>query len=333
MAYTDVGVEEVRRAVELFDRIGREEFLKRHGFGAARRFVLVHNGREYDSKAVLGVAHGFLPGRRPLTPADFSGGVAHAVRHLRELGFEVRDLGARPPFSAEDFLAGLLTAERERPAAVALLWAVGRAADRDRPRLHPWDEIRGGLGRVVAEPERVCRGLARPDVWVVEPGGAGFAERPHERLRYDTAFRTRAVNALRSRLPDDVEDQWELLAGVGLAEHATASGSADAWQLPGRREHTGSRVVRRQANAKRVKRWHDDRCQFCDTRLDTAFGHCSQAAHIRGLGLHGGPDEPANMLCLCANCHVEFDNFALYVVDDRHLAYHRELCVIGPPRE
>ncbi|QFZ24753.1 HNH endonuclease [Saccharothrix syringae] len=90
--------------------------------------------------------------------------------------------------------------------------------------------------------------------------------------------------------------------------------------------------------------------------MSTAFGYCSQAAHIRGLGRHGGPDEPANVLCLCANCHVEFDNFALYVdedgvvrrvrdrssvgelrrhpehaVDERHLAYHRELCVIGPP--
>ncbi len=391
--------QDVFRALALYDELGGEAFRRRFGYGEARRFLLVHDGREYDSKAVVGVAHGFLDGRGPLVPGDFSGGAAHAVRHLRDLGFEVRDRAVsvvevrdrpapvveardraapvvevrdRPapvaeardraaPVAAEAFLAGLLAVHRDRAAAIALLWAVGRAAEEDRPRLHPWSAL-DGLGRVLAEhgaaagPERVCRGLEQPDLWVVEPGGTGFAAPPHDRLRHDVAFRTQAVNALRSRLLDDVEDQRDLLVDLGLDELATASGSVRTASRPGRRERTGSVVARERSVAAAVKRWHDHRCQFCGTRMSTAFGYCSQAAHIRGLGRHGGPDEPANVLCLCANCHVEFDNFALYVdedgvvrrvrdrssvgelrrhpehaVDERHLAYHRELCVIGPP--
>lgn len=39
------------------DELGREAFLKKYGFGEARSYVVVHEGREYDSKAaVAGVA-------------------------------------------------------------------------------------------------------------------------------------------------------------------------------------------------------------------------------------------------------------------------------------
>ncbi|MFD7654644.1 HNH endonuclease [Actinosynnema sp. NPDC059797] len=359
MAYTDVGVEHVLRAIALFDRDGREKFLADHHYEKAREYVLVHDGREYDSKAIVGVAHGFIEGRRPLLPREFSGGASHAAGHLAALGFEVRGV---PDFSAEAFLAGLLAAHRERVAkAIALLWAVGRAADRGAPPLHPRDVLRDEVGRLLADhgqavdPDRVVRGLAHPGLWVAGRARAGFVAPVHGKLRREARFRTWVVNAVRSRLLDDSVDHGELLADVGLAGHATVSGVVGAASPAARRERTVSAVVRDPAHAKRVKRWHDDRCQFCGTRLSTAFGHYSEAAHIRGLGLHDGEDVPANMLCLCANCHVEFDNFALYVdeggvvrrvrdrsevgpllrhpehhVDEAHLAYHRELCVIGP---
>jgi 5-methylcytosine-specific restriction protein A len=32
-------------------------------FGKARGYFLVHNGQAYDSKAIAGVAHQYLPGR------------------------------------------------------------------------------------------------------------------------------------------------------------------------------------------------------------------------------------------------------------------------------
>ena len=48
----------VLRALELYDSFGGDAFLARYGHGRSRGYVLVHDGRQYDSKAVAGVAFG-----------------------------------------------------------------------------------------------------------------------------------------------------------------------------------------------------------------------------------------------------------------------------------
>ncbi|WP_084789513.1 hypothetical protein [Saccharomonospora iraqiensis] len=69
--------------------MGRERFLADHGYAEARAYLLQHEGRSYDSKAIIGVAHGYLPGREPLRSAEFTGGEQHVARRLRSLGFHV----------------------------------------------------------------------------------------------------------------------------------------------------------------------------------------------------------------------------------------------------
>lgn len=59
MALTDITASSVLEAIEEFGALGREEFLSRHGFGEARSYHLLHDGRRYPSKAIVGVAHGF----------------------------------------------------------------------------------------------------------------------------------------------------------------------------------------------------------------------------------------------------------------------------------
>ncbi|MGY5036897.1 HNH endonuclease, partial [Streptomyces sp. 900116325] len=54
----------------------------------ARIYRLSHDGRWYDSKAIVGVAHGFATGTF-WTGRDFSGGVRTVVRTLSDLGFVV----------------------------------------------------------------------------------------------------------------------------------------------------------------------------------------------------------------------------------------------------
>jgi hypothetical protein len=61
----------------------------------------------YDSKAIVGVAHGHLPGRRPLTPGEFSGGEATVGRLLRKLGFTVQVGNDLTPERLERILARL----------------------------------------------------------------------------------------------------------------------------------------------------------------------------------------------------------------------------------
>ncbi|CAB4712170.1 MAG: EVE domain-containing protein [Actinobacteria bacterium] len=80
----------VREATGEFDRIGREAFLAKYGFGQSRSYWLVVDGKRYDSKAIVGAAHGFqFPDRGPLSREEFSGGEDGAVARLRALGFSV----------------------------------------------------------------------------------------------------------------------------------------------------------------------------------------------------------------------------------------------------
>jgi putative restriction endonuclease len=90
---------------------------------------------------------------------------------------------------------------------------------------------------------------------------------------------------------------------------------------------------------------------MCGTRLDCPAGPYAEAAHIRPLGdPHNGPDTEDNILCLCPNHHVLFDNGGVSISDDlcisgvdcakrlpvhenhridrRHLAYHRDHLVV-----
>ncbi|MBB5804953.1 putative restriction endonuclease [Saccharothrix ecbatanensis] len=554
MSYRDVRGQDVLAAIARFDEVGRDAFLERYGYDKARRFVVVHNGKQYDSKAIVGVAHEFLDGRA-LTPGEFSGGHATVGLHLRGLGFVVQERrdpqqlllqprgGARDggpgnfkrtiekgvrladhadafgedlaelqalyrdgtaklwgntppapakqnslkakairgrrvgdrvlfyakrtfiaeavilklfhnpaaarsiwgadktgetfehmmalgdvrliredatdlvlratrqetlrsvtlvpagkfvtpteqpkptkpspdgPFSVEQHMTELLTLHSpERSAkseSVALLWTIGQVGD--KPRLHPLSTFRQGVSMVLTacgvegadEVERPFYDLRRTSFWRIDPEEtpssaanapeprAGFTDEFH-RLLMDVSFRTKAINALRSRHLDDIEDHESLLASVGLGDYLTVSGGPqrDA-DTPGerrRRPNQGSSVVRDPKVVKKVKALYDHTCQFCGTRLSTGFGYYSEAAHIRGLTVHTGPDDLENLLCLCANCHVQFDGYGLYVdedyvvrrvrdrvevgklrvvpdhpIDAAHITYHRELCVIAPP--
>ena len=80
----------VRRALDEFDDLGREAFLAKYRFGPATRYFVMHDGRQYDSKAIAGAAYGFqFPLLGALRAADFSGGDATVRRKLEDLGFVV----------------------------------------------------------------------------------------------------------------------------------------------------------------------------------------------------------------------------------------------------
>lgn len=80
----------VLHAIAEFDDLGRDRFLAKYGFGRSRAYWLVHDGKRYDSKAVVGAAHGYVPGASgPLRAAEFTGGEASVKRKLEELDFNV----------------------------------------------------------------------------------------------------------------------------------------------------------------------------------------------------------------------------------------------------
>jgi hypothetical protein len=95
-----------RQAIDEFKDLGRDAFLEKYGFGPARDWMLVYDGEHYDSKAIVGAAHGFqYPSLGPLTPPDFTGGRNSTVAKLRSLGFEVVSLAEASSTSSVAFTA------------------------------------------------------------------------------------------------------------------------------------------------------------------------------------------------------------------------------------
>lgn len=78
----------VLEALREYDSLGQDQFLERYGFRPAREYVIEHEGRRYDSKAIAGVAHGYQHGEQ-LGASDFSGGEHTVVAKLQTLGFTV----------------------------------------------------------------------------------------------------------------------------------------------------------------------------------------------------------------------------------------------------
>lgn len=117
------------------------------------------------------------------------------------------------------------------------------------------------------------------------------------------------------------------------------------YDVPKRKTSQSNRVVRNYNKALNVKQWYNYKCQVCGLAIETSVGLYAEAAHIRPLGKpHNGPDSEHNILCLCPNHHVMFDNggFAIkddltliglpgvltvvkmHKIDSRFIQYHRE---------
>ncbi len=187
MALRDITHVEVLRAIEECDRLGRDAFLRAYGFGEARRLWLAYEGKRYDSKAIVGAAHGHLRGRSALAAEAFSGGVATVGLLLRQLGFAVvdtvagQDDGEQGPaleYSAfEAAIADLrVRSTRQGPALyqpILLLWAVGRARRGDS-HLDTWSTTEREVGRLLSQhgargerprPDYPAAALHRAGLW------------------------------------------------------------------------------------------------------------------------------------------------------------------------
>jgi hypothetical protein len=87
----------VLSAIREYDQLGAGEFLSKYGFGPERHYALRERGKNYDSKAILGVAHRYATGT-PAKSEEFSGGLDGAVKWLSDLEFTVvaLDAGGKP---------------------------------------------------------------------------------------------------------------------------------------------------------------------------------------------------------------------------------------------
>lgn len=135
------------------------------------------------------------------------------------------------------------------------------------------------------------------------------------------------------------------LPEAGSSADLVSEPSAEYSSAP-RKEYGRTRLLRDAGNTRYIKELYRHRCQMCGTSLVCAAGPYAEAAHIRALGSpHNGPDTLENMLCLCPNHHVLFDNGGITIAEDlsligepgslmlsdkhriskEHLRYHRNL--------
>lgn len=81
-----------------------------------------------------------------------------------------------------------------------------------------------------------------------------------------------------------------------------------------------SRVIRNTQLGNSVKELYNYKCQICGASLKTPSGPYAECCHIKPLGRpHNGPDTLENILCLCPNCHVLLDMYALSIQNDMYI--------------
>ncbi|MGW4521179.1 YDG/SRA domain-containing protein [Amycolatopsis sp. NPDC004378] len=361
MSLVDVEQEHVLKAIEEFDNLGREAFLRRYGYRGAPRYAVVYQGKEYDSDALVGSAHGFAAGHA-FRPSDLPSGPEAITEYLAELGFYFRDAQAKSAKGGRVFgeivgcPEGVTFASRAAVAAAGVHRALqagivgtgkdgaesivssgGYEDDDDRgdELLYTGHGGRDGSGRQIANQTFSASGNAALQtswkmgalVRVVRGADPKSPYAPDQGYRYDGLFRVEdavmvpgqggyLVCRFRLIKVSSPIDAKFVSGGYLLpTEPSHPVGNAQ----PGRKAVTTQRIVRTTKVAEKVKRIHDHTCQICGTRLSVGDGlGYSEGAHIKALGgLHRGPDWTSNVLCLCPNCHVQFDRGAVVIAPDR----------------
>lgn len=305
MTLRDVTRPAVLAAVAEFDRVGRDSFLAAAGFGPAKNYYLDLDGSLYDSKAIVGYAHG-ISGDRPWRSEDFTGGDKTVADLLRSHGFVVRFV-RNPAWTRDEIVLvcalveakGWRTIAQEDPKAIALSGLL------QSPAIHPV-EGRGADFRNPAGVERKSSDLVsrhptfrgrrtngnRLDQVVVD----AFLERPAE-MRAEATDIEAALRRWSDEAPavpdPDLEGAAREEGGVRLVEHL-------------RRERDPSLKPRKIEQAK--KQGLSIACEVCGFDFLQAYGPRGrdyiECHHRTPLHVTGPTKTSLNDLALiCSNCH------------------------------
>ena len=300
--------EDVLKAVAEFDRLGREEFLDRYGFGKAREYLLVIDGREYDSKAIWGAAHGYAAGARALRSDEFSGGQSAAAGELQRLGFEVTSPARNPDWSWDEHVLALelYMAHREHlpgkthPKVLELSVLLNQLGE--RKGLRTLSTFRNADGVAMK-----LQNFKRFDPYYLDQGlsglsrGSGGEQPVWEKYVADAVALAAAANVVRVAIEDLEVDLTH------LDDDDEAEEGALKLRVHYARERQSKLVNKRKAQA--LDRNGVLRCEVCSFDFADAYGPLGsgyiEAHHTRPVSTlrAGARTKVSDLALVCANCH------------------------------
>jgi 5-methylcytosine-specific restriction protein A len=305
--------------------------------------VLLKNGRSYDSKAIAGAAHGYLPGHSALTHNEFSGGKATVQETLENLGFKV----VGPDEDNLPFPGEVLTNKE-----ISRRFAVGNMGGMRRSTKHRLlvlisDPFKGlyrdrwegevlhytGMGpigdqsltyaqnRTLAEspktgiPVHVLEALERQKYTYL--GEVNLIGAPYREEQSDDAEQVRKVwmfpikikqggvmPALTEEQARAMEESHARIARRLSTEELKARAKRGKKNPPVRKIQ-GSAYVRDAAVAEYAKRLANGLCDLCEK--PAPFRNKQKEAYLECHHViwlaQGGEDTIANAVALCPNCH------------------------------
>ena len=300
--------EAVLKAVAEFDTLGRDAFLERYGFGRAREYLLVIDGREYDSKAIWGAAHQYGESGRPLRSEEFSGGQAAAAGELQKLGFEVSSPARNPDWTWDEHVLALelYMTDREHlpgktsPKVIALSALLNRLGERKGLRSSSTFRNPDGVAMKL-------QNFKRFDPFYLDQGLSGLTrgssgEQPvWEKYAGDIAALAAAAKVIRVAIDDEDVDLTH------LDDETEAEEGALRLRVHYARERSVKLVNKRKAQA--LERAGSLRCEVCDFDFGATYGEVGvgyiEAHHTRPVATLsvGERTKMSDLALVCANCH------------------------------
>lgn len=140
-------------------------------------------------------------------------------------------------------------------------------------------------------------------------GRSGWAEAVNHAGEHLVCFDPKMLPVVAMALANDVEIPVQegaiAVEAAGVAESISAD---DRDAAVGRARRASTAVVRSSRFARDVRDAYDGRCAMCGLGIGVV-----QAAHVHPASAPGSVDEIPNGICLCANHHLAFDRFLVWV--------------------
>ncbi|MEU3183098.1 HNH endonuclease [Streptomyces sp. NPDC006923] len=297
----------VLQALTEYDDLGQDEFLSKYGYKPATGYLLLHEERTYDSKAIAGVAHKFDHGRA-LRPDELIGGRSHAARWLARLGFTIRS-SRSPDWTRDEIILacdlamanGWKRLEFDDPRVVEL------SALLQTMPIHP-EELRNELFR---NPNGVARKTV--DITCRHPSYTG-------KPTNGNALDVEVMNDFLARPAEMTEAARLIRQGIATGELQSFAPtedeefgddfSAPEGRLLMRRHRARERnkALRKRKITSVLQRGGPLACEACGFDFEKVYGFRGagyiECHHVLPLHVAGeGRTKLSDLALICANCH------------------------------